>query len=81
MKNNIVSFREEMIKNAVENLKNFGYLDINSENIFTVKVFSMFFEMMLEETKYKYKYHKDIIKVCNELLEEIQRGILKNENK
>ena len=40
---------EKMVEVAIANLKEFGYSDVNSDNIFTDYLYSRFFKSMLKE--------------------------------
>lgn len=39
----------QIIKNGITNLENFGYTDVNEENIFTDEIYSAFFKSMLKD--------------------------------
>lgn len=59
--------RNHLIKNGVENLKEFGYGNVNSENILTDEVYSMFFKKQLIESKG--------IKLIDDIIDEILKEI------
>lgn len=56
-----------LVTAGVKNLREFGYPDVNAENILTDKIYSAFFKSMLNDNLGK-GYDKDI----NALLEEIK---------
>lgn len=39
----------QIIKNGIANLENFGYNNVNEENIFTDEIYSAFFKSMLKD--------------------------------
>jgi hypothetical protein len=41
--------RDKLLKAGVANLKKFGYPSVNTENILTNRVYSMFFKEMLDD--------------------------------
>jgi hypothetical protein len=63
--------KDQLINAGIKNLKEFGYPDVNKENILTDLIYSQFFKRMLEETKEQYKNNSLLVKYCNELLSEI----------
>lgn len=62
--------RDRLIRNAVNNIKEFGYSNVDEKNIFTDKIYRKFFISMLEENL---GYTNEIDKLINELLEEIKK--------
>ena len=42
--------KNEVIENGVKNLKEFGYPNVNSENIFTDEIYRAFFKSMLKDS-------------------------------
>lgn len=42
--------KNEIIENGVKNLKEFGYPNVNSENIFTDEIYRAFFKSMLKDS-------------------------------
>ena len=42
-----MSIRDSLIKDCVKNIKEFGYPDVNSKNIFTDEIYSKFFKRIL----------------------------------
>lgn len=40
-----------LLENSVKGLKEFGYSNVNKENIFTDEIYSAFFKRMLENAK------------------------------
>lgn len=61
--------REQLIKNGVRNLKEFGYPDCNEENILKHSILKTFFIGMLEDNK---GINKESDKVIDDLLKELQ---------
>lgn len=45
--------REKLIAAGVRNLKEFGYPEVNAENILTDQIYSAFFKSMLDDNKGK----------------------------
>lgn len=64
------AIKKHLLSKGVENLKKFGYPGVNSKNIVTDKVYSMFFKSMLEETIDEVTT-KDISDAAKELLNAI----------
>lgn len=61
---------EKLIENAINNLNQFGYSDVNKDNIFTDLVYSQIFRSMLEDNK----GHGDLIdKAIEKLLKRIKK--------
>jgi len=63
--------REQLIKNGVKNLKEFGYPDCNEKNILEHSILKAFFIGMLEDNK---GIDKKIDKVIDSLLKELNRN-------
>lgn len=59
-----------IIETAVKNLKNFGYPNVNSTNIFTDEIYKSFFLKMLENN---IGIHKPSDSIINELILEIKK--------
>ena len=57
--------KQHLLKAGVKNLIEFGYSEVNIENIMTDTIYSDFFKSMLQESKGK---TKQIDEVINELL-------------
>jgi hypothetical protein len=60
--------RKHLLEGGVKNLKEFGYSEVNVENIMTDVVYREFFKSMLEEN---IGIRKDIDETINQLLTEI----------
>ena len=43
--------KEQLIAEGIKRLKEFGYSDVNEDNIFTHFIYSRFFKSMLKENK------------------------------
>lgn len=43
----LVTTKEFLIRSGIKNLKEFGYADVNEDNIMTDKIYKAFFQMML----------------------------------
>lgn len=43
--------QKKLIKNGIANLNEFGYPEVNEENILTDPIYSQFFKSMLSENK------------------------------
>lgn len=41
--------RSQIIRDCINNIKEFGYPDVNSENIFKDEIYSRFFRSILEQ--------------------------------
>ena len=61
--------KEQLIKNGIKNLKEFGYDKVNEENIFTDLIYSQMFKSMLEDNL---GYGIVIDENINELLSKIK---------
>lgn len=44
-----MSIRSSIINDCINNIKEFGYPQVNSENIFTDPIYSRFFKRILED--------------------------------
>lgn len=64
-----MEIKKLLIRNGVNNLKYFGYKDVNEENIFSDFMYRDFFKRMLEDNL---GHREDVDKVINELLNKIQ---------
>ena len=62
--------KTKLISAGVNNLKQFGYPEVNSINILTDVVYSQFFQSMLEDNKGK--GGKEVDTAINEILDEIK---------
>lgn len=62
--------KESLIKAGVKNLKEFGYDDVNTENILTDLVYAQFFKSMLEDNK---GHNAQVDGVINELISTIEQ--------
>ena len=62
--------KNEIIENGVKNLKEFGYPNVNSENIFTDEIYRAFFKSMLKDSM-DTTTNKTILNVLKELLSKI----------
>lgn len=62
--------KNEIIENGVKNLKEFGYPNVNSENIFTDEIYRAFFKSMLKDSM-DMTTNKTILNVLKELLSKI----------
>ena len=62
--------KNEVIENGVKNLKEFGYPNVNSENIFTDEIYRAFFKSMLKDSM-DMTTNKTILNVLKELLSKI----------
>lgn len=66
------NYRNAMIDGAVRNIREFGYPDVNTENVFSEYVYSKLFEGMVEQT-----IGDDLLEemrfACQKLLEEIRQ--------
>ena len=60
---------QKLIENGIKNLKEFGYPNVNKENIFTDLIYSQFFKSMLEDNK---GYKADIDTAIDNLLAKIK---------
>jgi len=58
-----------LINAGVSNLKEFGYPDVNEDNILTDMVYSAFFKSMLEDNKGK---RKEVDAAIDEILNELK---------
>lgn len=58
--------RDILIAQAVKNMKEFGYLEVNDKNIFTDVVYKMFFVSMLKDNL-GLGYDKEIMNLLSEL--------------
>lgn len=61
--------KQKMLNAGVNNLKEFGYPEVNTENILTDMVYSAFFKSMLLENK---GHGKQIDEVIDELLNSLK---------
>lgn len=61
--------RDKIIQNGVNNLREFGYENVNSENILTDEVYKLFFKSMLEDNL-GYSESSDL--VVKDLINEIK---------
>jgi len=59
--------REKIIANGVKNLREFGYPNVNEQNIFTDIIYRQFFKRMLEDN---IGFGHD--KLINEMISEIK---------
>lgn len=60
--------RDKLIEQGVKNLKEFGYPDVDAENILTDQIYSAFFREMLKENKgYSTSIDKDIDAILADL--------------
>lgn len=66
-----VIIRKRIVSNAVQSLREFGYLNVNDKNIFTVDVFKAFFLNMLKND-YNVTRNATINEVIQELIQELQ---------
>lgn len=66
--------KTHLLNAGVKNLKEFGYPEVNSENILTDDVYSEFFKNMLNENK---GHSQSIDDVINELIKEIETKKIK----
>ena len=64
--------KNKIIQRGIAALKEFGYPDVNEENILTDEVYSLFFKRMLEDTKDMLVDEGKDVSVIDELLNEIQ---------
>lgn len=60
--------KETLIRDGVDRLREFGYPDVNEENIFTDKVYAAFFKQMLNQVK-------GIHRVSDEAIEELLKQL------
>jgi hypothetical protein len=60
---------KKMVQAGVDNLKEFGYPNVNEENIFTDMIYSQFFKSMLNDNK---GIRSDIDEVIEKLLGRIK---------
>lgn len=44
-----MSIRKEIVKDCVNKLRDFGYVDVNTSNIFTDALYKRFFKSILEQ--------------------------------
>ena len=65
-----MTIKEKLIKNGIRNLKEFGYPEVNEQNILTDEVYSQFFLRMLEDNK---DHSADLDKEIQLLIDEIKR--------
>lgn len=66
---------ETMLINAgIRNLKEFGYPDVNKDNILTDYVYSQFFLSMLKETLENSLGRKEVIAACEKVIAKIQEN-------
>ena len=64
-----------LINAGVQNLKEFGYPNVNSENIMTC-IYDMFFKKMLQDDMNR---TSKLVKIkCDELIKEIDKNLEKN---
>jgi uncharacterized Zn ribbon protein len=63
--------KQRIITNSVAALKEFGYPQVNEENIFTDEVYSAFFEKMLKDAKDTLLEKGEDVSVIEELISEI----------
>lgn len=61
--------KEHLIKAGVKNLKEFGYLDVDTNNILTDEIYKEFFKSMLDDNLGHQKMFDDVIL---ELLESLK---------
>jgi hypothetical protein len=61
---------EQLIKNGVKNLKQFGYKQVDENNILTDEVYSEFFVSMLENNL---GFDKKVDEAINELINNIRK--------
>ena len=61
--------KNHLIKAGVKNLREYGYPEVNEQNILTDEVYKAFFESMLEDNK---GARADVDKVIDELLLELK---------
>jgi hypothetical protein len=62
---------KKLVRNGINNLKEFGYPHVNESNIFTDIVYSQFFLSMLRETKIEGGTNQDIVNACDSLIAKI----------
>jgi len=62
--------KNKIIENGVKNLKEFGYPNVNSENIFTDEIYRVFFKSMLKDSM-DMTTNKTILDALKELLSKI----------
>jgi hypothetical protein len=62
--------KKKLLKAGVKNLKEFGYPNVNEENILTDIVYGGFFKSMLEENK---GYTPKVDEVIEELLKQVNK--------
>ena len=60
--------REHLLKAGVKNLKEFGYPEVNTENILTDEIYKGFFKSMLKDNKGN---GIQVDEVIDELLEKV----------
>ena len=63
--------KQKLLQNGVKNLIEFGYPDVNTENILTDIVYSDMFKSMLNDNK---GYKNDIDEAIEELLDELPKN-------
>jgi hypothetical protein len=63
------AIKEHLIKAGVKNLEEFGYPDVNTENVLADEVYKEFFKSMLHDNL---GHRKDIDSVILELLESLK---------
>jgi hypothetical protein len=62
--------KEHLLKAGVKNLKEFGYLDVTTENILTDEIYKEFFKSMLDDNLHKSTEQVD--NIIFELLDSIK---------
>lgn len=72
-----LSIQLKLIQNAVNKLRNFGFANVNEENITTDEVYSFYFLKMLNEMSGE---NKETDSVINQLSELINRHVTPNLN-
>ena len=50
----LVTTKEFLIRSGIKNLKEFGYDDVNEDNIMTDKIYKAFFQRMLNDSLGEY---------------------------
>lgn len=66
---NAEQIRQHLLNAGVKNLKEFGYINVTSENIITDEVYIQFFKSMLNDN---IGQNEKVDEVINQLLQEIK---------
>lgn len=69
----VLNLRNQLITAGVRNLKEFGYPEVNGDNIITDHIYSVFFRRMLEENRdaNEAAMTREIADACDALIAEI----------